>query len=54
MGVTEYYRGVKEIGNLSRRTKLEIAVNDNFFKPAVQRALRAQKPQSLAMAKSLL
>jgi nitrogen regulatory protein P-II 2 len=29
-GVTEIYRGAKETGNLLRKTRLEIAVNDNF------------------------
>jgi nitrogen regulatory protein P-II 2 len=30
-GVTEVYRGVKEIGNLLKKIKLEIAVNDEFL-----------------------
>ncbi len=30
-GVTEVYRGVKEVGNLLRKIKLEIAVNDEFL-----------------------
>ena len=29
-GVTEVYRGFKETGNLMRKIRLEIAVNDNF------------------------
>ena len=29
-GVTEIYRGVKEVDNLLRKVKLEIAVNDEF------------------------
>jgi nitrogen regulatory protein P-II 1 len=29
-GVTEVYRGVKEVDNLLRKIKLEIAVNDEF------------------------
>lgn len=29
-GVTEVYRGVKEVGNLLRKIKLEIAVNEDF------------------------
>jgi len=29
-GVTEIYRGAKETGNLLRKVRLEIAVNDNF------------------------
>ncbi len=30
-GITEVYRGVKETGNLLRKIRLEIAVNDNFL-----------------------
>lgn len=30
MGVTEVYRGVKELGNLLRKIRLEIAVNEDF------------------------
>ena len=30
MGTTEIYRGIKESGNILRKIKLEIAVNDNF------------------------
>ncbi len=34
-GITEVYRGVKETGNLLRKIKLEIAVNDSFLKPCL-------------------
>ncbi len=34
-GVTEVYRGVKEGGNLLRKIRLEIAVNENFVQPAI-------------------
>jgi nitrogen regulatory protein P-II 2 len=30
MGVTEVYRGVKEMGNLLRKVRLEIAVNEDY------------------------
>jgi nitrogen regulatory protein P-II 1 len=36
-GVTEVYRGVKEVDNLLRKVKLEIAVNDEF----VDRTIKA-------------
>ena len=36
-GVTEVYRGSKETGNLLRKIRLEIAVNDHF----VERTMRA-------------
>jgi nitrogen regulatory protein P-II 2 len=35
MGVTEVYRGVKEMGNLLRKIRLEIAVNDAFVEPTI-------------------
>ena len=34
-GVAEVYRGFKETGNLLRKIRLEIAVNDNFVKPTL-------------------
>ena len=39
MGVTEVYRGVKEMGNLLRKVQLLIAVNDNFVEPTVNAIL---------------
>jgi len=35
-GVTEVYRGMKETGNLLRKIRLEIAVNDNFIEPTIR------------------
>jgi nitrogen regulatory protein P-II 2 len=35
-GITEVYRGVKEIGNLLRKVKLEIAVNDNYLEATIK------------------
>ena len=34
-GVTEVYRSHKEAGRLLKKVKLEIAVNDDFVKPAI-------------------
>jgi nitrogen regulatory protein P-II 2 len=39
MGVTEVYRGVKEMGNLLRKVQLLIAVNDNFVEPTIKAIL---------------
>jgi len=36
MGVTEVYRGVKEMGNLLRKIQLLIGVNDNFVEPTIR------------------
>jgi nitrogen regulatory protein P-II 2 len=43
MGVTEVYRGVKEMGNLLRKVQLLIGVNDAFVEPTVDAILRGGK-----------
>jgi nitrogen regulatory protein P-II 1 len=35
-GVAEVYRGIKETGNLLRKIRLEIAVNDNFVDKTIE------------------
>jgi len=35
-GIAEVYRGFKETGNLLRKIRLEIAVNENFVEAAVK------------------
>jgi nitrogen regulatory protein P-II 1 len=35
-GVTEVYRGAKEVGSLLKKIKLEIAVNEDFVEPTIQ------------------
>ncbi|MCK9572762.1 MAG: P-II family nitrogen regulator [Candidatus Omnitrophica bacterium] len=44
-GVTEVYRGAKETGNLLRKIRLEIAVNDNYLEPTIQAIIRGAKTQ---------
>ncbi|HAR63449.1 MAG: transcriptional regulator [Candidatus Margulisiibacteriota bacterium] len=43
MGVTEVYRGIKESGNLLRKLKLEIAVNDNYADRTVKAIIKGAK-----------
>jgi len=43
MGVTEVYRGSKETGNLLRKMRLEIAVNDNYLEPAIKAIIKGSK-----------
>lgn len=43
MGVTEVYRGVKEMGNLLRKVQLLIAVNDNFVERTVKAIVKGGK-----------
>jgi nitrogen regulatory protein P-II 2 len=42
-GVTEIYRGAKETGNLLRKIRLEIAVNDNYVEPTVKAIVKGAK-----------
>ena len=35
-GITEIYRGAKEVGSLLKKVKLEIAVNEDFVEPTIQ------------------
>jgi len=42
-GVTEIYRGKKEMGNLLRKIRLEIAVNENFVEPTVKAIIKGAK-----------
>lgn len=35
-GITEVYRGSKESGNLLRKVRLEIAVNEEFVEPTIK------------------
>ncbi len=43
MGVTEVYRGVKEMGNLLRKIQLLIAVNEDFVEPTIQAIIKGGK-----------
>jgi len=36
VGVDEYYRGVRETGNLLRKIQIEIAVNEEFVEPTIK------------------
>ena len=40
MGVTEVYRGIKEMGNLLRKIRLEIAVNESFVEPTINAIIK--------------
>jgi len=42
-GVAEVYRGAKETGNLLRKVRLEIAVNDDFVEPTVKAIIDGAK-----------
>ena len=42
-GVDEFYRGSKETGNLLRKVRLEIAVNDNFVDPTIKAIIKGAR-----------
>ena len=42
-GVTEYYRGIKETGNLMRKIRLEIAIKDVFVEPTKKAIIKGAK-----------
>ena len=42
-GVTEVYRGAKETGNLLRKIRLEIAVNEDFVEPTIKAIMKGAK-----------
>lgn len=43
MGVTEIYRGLRETGNLLRKIRLDIAVNEAFVEATIQAIIRGAK-----------
>jgi len=45
MGVTEVYRGAKEMGNLLRKIRLEIAVNENFVEPTINAIMKGGRTE---------
>ena len=42
-GIDEYYRGSKESGNLLRKIRLDIAVNDNFVDPTIKAIIKGAR-----------
>ena len=43
IGVDEFYRGVRETGNLLRKIQLEIAVNDDFVEPTIKAIIKGAR-----------
>jgi nitrogen regulatory protein P-II 1 len=42
-GITEVYRGAREVGNLLRKVKIEIAVNDEYVDQAIKAITRGAR-----------
>ena len=43
VGVDEFYRGVRETGNLLRKIRLEIAVNESFVEPTIKAIIKGSR-----------
>jgi nitrogen regulatory protein P-II 2 len=50
-GRTEVYRGRKETGNLMKKVRLEIAVNEPFVKPAIDAIVKGAKTGNIGDGK---
>jgi len=54
LGITETYRGNKESGNMLRKIRLEIAVNDNFVQPTIDAIIAGAKTGEVGDGKILI
>ncbi|MBN1384353.1 MAG: P-II family nitrogen regulator [Elusimicrobia bacterium] len=50
-GITQIYRGKKETGNLLKKVRLEIAVNEDFVEPAVEAITKGAKTGNIGDGK---
>ncbi len=50
-GVTEVYRGVKEAGNLLKKVRLEIGVNDEYVKPTIEAIVKGARTGNIGDGK---
>lgn len=50
-GRTEVYRGRKETGNMLKKVRLEIAVNDIYVKPAISAIMKGAKTGNIGDGK---
>jgi nitrogen regulatory protein P-II 1 len=51
MGVAEVYRGIREMGNLLRKIRLEIAVNENFVEPTINAIIKGAQTGNIGDGK---
>lgn len=50
-GITEFYRGAKETGNLLRKVRLEIAVNEDFIEPTIKAIIKGARTDAIGDGK---
>ena len=51
IGVDEFYRGIKETGNLLRKVQIEIAVNEDFVEPTIKAIIRGSHTGKIGAGK---
>jgi nitrogen regulatory protein P-II 1 len=42
-GVAEHYRGAREVGNMLKKVRLEIVVNENFVEPTIKAIVKGAR-----------
>ena len=50
-GATQVYRGRKETGNLLKKVRLEIAVNENYVEPAIVAIIKGARTGNIGDGK---
>ncbi len=50
-GIAEFYRGIKETGNLLRKVQIEIAVNENFVDRTIKAIIRGARTGNIGDGK---
>lgn len=50
-GITQIYRGRKETGNLLKKVRLEIAVNEKYIEPAISAITKGAKTGNIGDGK---
>ncbi|MFB3924461.1 MAG: P-II family nitrogen regulator [Syntrophales bacterium] len=50
-GVTEIYRGAKEVGSLLKKVKIEIAVNEDFVEPTINALIKGARTAEIGDGK---
>jgi nitrogen regulatory protein P-II 2 len=50
-GITEVYRGVKEAGNLIKKVKIEVAVNEEFVEQTIKAIVQGAKTGNIGDGK---
>ena len=50
-GITEVYRGTRESGNLLKKIKIEVAVNEDYVKPTIDAIIKGARTGTIGDGK---